>query len=184
MKHPKLTRPALCLLLALLTACASPSPEALRAGSVCRRPEAAASFWETDPEADHGLSDLRGADLRGLDLTDMEDVLFSADFDTRTRWPDALPEGFAFGFDADLFGRESRNAHFEVQDFRSRFVFQYAGDVARLADGRLRDVGDVHALQRGVEHGAVEWKPFHYSVCFCAYWYPARNAARFISTIS
>ena len=96
----------------------------------------------------------------------------------------ALPEGFAFGFDADLFGRESRNAHFEVQEFRSRFVFQYAGDVARLADGRLRDVGDVHALQRGVEHGAVEWKPFHYSVCFCAYWYPARNAARFISTIS
>ena len=94
MKHPKFPRPILCLLLALLTACASPSPEALRAGSVCRRPEAAVSFWETDPEADHGLSDLRGADLRDLDLTDREDVLFSADFDTRTRWPDALPEDF------------------------------------------------------------------------------------------
>lgn len=94
MKHPKFPRPVLCLLLALLTACASPSPEVLRAGSVCRRPEAAVSFWETDPEADHGLGDLRGADLRDLDLTDREDVLFSADFDTRTRWPDALPEDF------------------------------------------------------------------------------------------
>lgn len=94
MKHPKLPHSILCLLLALLTACASPSPEALRAGSVCRRPEAAVSFWETDPEADHGLGDLRGADLRDLDLTDREDVLFSADFDTRTQWPDALPEGF------------------------------------------------------------------------------------------
>ena len=33
MKHPKFPHPVLCLLLALLTACASPSPEALRAGS-------------------------------------------------------------------------------------------------------------------------------------------------------
>ena len=49
MKHPKFPRPILCLLLALLTACASPSPEALRAGSVCRRPEAAVSFWGNGP---------------------------------------------------------------------------------------------------------------------------------------
>ena len=94
------------------------------------------------------------------------------------------PEGFAFGFDADLFGGSPGTPISRCRNSVSVFVLQYAGDVARLADGRLRDVGDVHALQRGVEHGAVEWKPFHYSVCFCAYWYPARNAARFISTIS
>ncbi len=97
MKFPAAKSPAaLCLLLALLAllaGCASPPP-ILKAGSVCRRPEAAVSFWETDPEADHGLSDLRGADLRDMDLTDMEDILFSADFDTKTQWPDALPESF------------------------------------------------------------------------------------------
>ncbi len=95
----------------------------------------------------------------------------------------ALPEGFAFGFDADLFGRESRNAHFEVQEFRSRFVFQYAGDVARLADGRLRDVGDVHLPKNVVQERGFD-RHLHRCMLLRAYSYPARNAARFISTIS
>lgn len=39
MKHRK-CRAALCLLLLLLTACAPPRAEELRAGEICRRPAA------------------------------------------------------------------------------------------------------------------------------------------------
>ena len=84
----------LCLLLALLTACAPPGAEVLTAGTVCRHPEEAVSLWEQDPEADHGFGDLRGADLRDTDLSGREEDLFSADFDTRTQWPESLPEDF------------------------------------------------------------------------------------------
>ena len=71
-------RPALCLLLVLLAGCAPPPAGALEAGS------------RELPSS----GDLRGADLRGLDLTGMEEALFSADFDTCTRWPEDLPGGF------------------------------------------------------------------------------------------
>ncbi|MCI9578793.1 MAG: S8/S53 family peptidase [Oscillibacter sp.] len=85
---------ALCLLLALLTGCASPGTEALEAGTIRRHPAEAVSLWERNPEADHGFGDLRGADLRDMDLTDREEDLLSADFDTRTQWPESLPQGF------------------------------------------------------------------------------------------
>lgn len=66
---------ALCLLLALLTACAAP-------------PDAGG-------DADLG-SNFQGLDLRERDLSGSGGVLFAADFDTRTQWPEAprLPEGF------------------------------------------------------------------------------------------
>lgn len=88
---------SLCLLLALLTACASPQVESLRAGTICRRPAVPVTAWETDPEADHGFGDFRCADLRGMDLSDRLEELLTADFDTRTQWPEAagLPERFA-----------------------------------------------------------------------------------------
>lgn len=92
-KHRALAS-ALCLFLALLTACAPPGAEVLETGTVCRHPAEAVSFWERDPEADHGFGDLRGADLRDMDLSDREEELFSADFDTRARWPESLPEDF------------------------------------------------------------------------------------------
>ena len=91
-KHSKLA--ALCLLLAALTACTPPEADTLRAGTISRRPEPAVSAWEADPEADHGFSDLRGADLRQMDLSGREEDLFAADFDTRTQWPEVLPESF------------------------------------------------------------------------------------------
>ena len=78
-------------------------------------------------------------------------------------------QGPAFGFDPRLFGRKPRHAHFEVQEFHPRLRFHDAGYVARLADRRLGDVRNVHALQRGVEHGAVYRQPSHCAVCFCAY---------------
>ena len=77
--------PALCLLLALLTACAPPQADALRAGTVCRRPQAVTASLADDPNVDAGWGDFRCADLRSWDLTDMETELFSADFDTRGR---------------------------------------------------------------------------------------------------
>ena len=89
--------PALCLLLALLTACAPPQADALRAGTVCRRPQAVTASLADDPNVDAGWGDFRCADLRSWDLTDMETELFSADFDTRTQWPDSLPAAFAPG---------------------------------------------------------------------------------------
>ena len=88
---------ALCLLPSLLTACAQPAAVEAEspAGTICRHPAAAVSLWELNPEADHGFSDLRGADLRKMDLSDRLDDLLTADFDTQTQWPDSLPEGFA-----------------------------------------------------------------------------------------
>lgn len=93
MKHPK-RRAALCLLLALLTACAPPRAGELNAGSICRRPEAEAVFCETSPQELLASGDFRGADLRDLDLSGLENALYRSDFDTNTRWPEALPEGF------------------------------------------------------------------------------------------
>lgn len=93
MKYRKSPRPALCLLLALLTACASPPP-ALKAGDICRRPAAEGRFWEGSVEALLASGDLRGADLRDVCLTDQRDALFASDFDTNTRWPEDLPEDF------------------------------------------------------------------------------------------
>jgi len=84
----------LCFLLALQTACASPQEAELQAGMICRHPAAAVTIQRTDPNTDHGLSDLRGADLRDMGLSDMPDELFAADFDTRTLWPASLPEEF------------------------------------------------------------------------------------------
>lgn len=84
---------ALCL-LAQLTACAPPQPEILEAGTVSRRPPAVVVSLMDDPDVDAGWGDLRCADLRGMDLSDREEDLFAVDFDTRTQWPDRLPEGF------------------------------------------------------------------------------------------
>ena len=80
MKNRKLLRPALCLLLALLAGC-GPSREG-----------------PMEPEAESrallSSGDLRGADLRELDLTGLEEAAYRWDFDTRTQWPEKLPEGF------------------------------------------------------------------------------------------
>ena len=80
MKNRKLLRPALCLLLALLAGC-GPSREG-----------------PMEPEAEGrallSSGDLRGADLRELDLTGLEEAAYRWDFDTRTQWPEELPEGF------------------------------------------------------------------------------------------
>jgi len=86
--------PVLCLSLALLTACAPPQADVLRAGTVCRHPPAVTVSLVDDPNVDAGWGDFRCADLRNWDLTGMETELFSADFDTRTQWPDKLPENF------------------------------------------------------------------------------------------
>lgn len=94
MKHWKTAASILCALLVLLTACAPPGAEVSETSSSSRPPAASAVFVERDPEGDCVLSDLRGGDLRDMDLSDREDELFSADFDTRTQWPEKLPEGF------------------------------------------------------------------------------------------
>ena len=87
-------RPALCLLLVLLTACGPPGGETLRPGRISRHPAAEGRLWETSPEALLTSGDLRGADLRDMDLAGMEEKLFASDFDTRTQWPAALPGEF------------------------------------------------------------------------------------------
>lgn len=86
--------PALCLLLALLTACSPPRDGTLRVGRICRRPPAAAVSLMDGPTLDAGWGDFRCADLRERDLGDMEEELFAADFDTQTRWPEDLPGDF------------------------------------------------------------------------------------------
>ena len=86
--------PFLCLLLALLTACAPPPNETRAAAVICRRPAAVAVSVVNDPDTDAGWGDFRCADLRDWDLSDMEEELFAADFDTRTQWPENLPGNF------------------------------------------------------------------------------------------
>lgn len=80
MKNRKLLRPALCLLLALLAGCGPSREEPMG-------PEA-------ESRALLSSGDLRGADLRELDLTGLEEAAYRWDFDTRTQWPEELPEGF------------------------------------------------------------------------------------------
>lgn len=93
MKHLKTPLAGLLLAcLTLLSACAPPQPDILEADTVCRRPPAVTISLMDDPDVDAGWGDLRCADLRDLDLSDRD--LFAVDFDTRTRWPAALPEGF------------------------------------------------------------------------------------------
>ncbi len=94
MKHRKPLRPLLCLLLALLTACAPALEEPLTPGTVSRRPEAEGTLWEASPRELLSSGDLRGADLGDLDLSDLGDTLYPSDFDTNTRWPERLPGDF------------------------------------------------------------------------------------------
>jgi hypothetical protein len=54
-----------------------------------------ASLPRFDPRSSrHAQVDLRGYDLRGLDLAGRLTDLLHADFDSRTRWPETLPAGF------------------------------------------------------------------------------------------
>ena len=89
MRAHNLKRSALCLLLALLTGC-SPAVSQERT----RSPESQILLCESTPEALLASGDLRGADLRDLDLSGLEDTLFASDFDTNTQWPEALPRDF------------------------------------------------------------------------------------------
>lgn len=86
--------PALCLLLALLAACAPPRSGTRSSAAICRRPPAVTVSLIDNPNVDAGWGDFRCADLREWDLMDMAAELLSADFDTRTRWPENLPEDF------------------------------------------------------------------------------------------
>ena len=82
----------LCLLFALLPGCVPLGAET--PGAVSRRPEAEAVFGEPTPQDLLSSGDLRGADLREMDLSGLEDALFSSDFDTNTQWPEVLPDAF------------------------------------------------------------------------------------------
>ncbi len=82
----------ICLIL-LLSSCGAESGT-LEAGTICRHPKAVTTSLMNDPDVDAGWGDFRCADLRGMDLSDSLDDLLSADFDTRTQWPETLPEGF------------------------------------------------------------------------------------------
>lgn len=86
--------PALGLLLALLTACAPAQRETPPAVTICRRPPAVTVSLVNAPDTDAGWGDFRCADLGDWELRDMEEELFTADFDTRTQWPEDLPESF------------------------------------------------------------------------------------------
>ena len=94
MKYQRRFLPLLSVLL-LLTSCALPPPEETAAEGteiIARCP--VAGERETAPQALPSSGDLRGTDLRDLDLTDEAERLFAADFDTRTQWPEKLPEKF------------------------------------------------------------------------------------------
>lgn len=63
------------------------------------RPVPASYPWngkklETLPEPRLGIIDVRGYDLSALDLTGKENDFRFAWFDSRTKWPEALPKGF------------------------------------------------------------------------------------------
>lgn len=85
--------PVLCLLLVLLTSCAPPHNETQPTSVICRRPPTAVSRMD-GPDIGAGWWDLRCADLREWDLSGRGAELFAADFDTRTLWPEDLPEDF------------------------------------------------------------------------------------------
>jgi len=94
------------LATAVWPACSSVSAGALELPKIDRRPAAATWPWHSkpvtaipqyDPNSTNPLQmDLRGRDLRGLDLRDALAGLQHADFDDRTSWPavEKRPAGF------------------------------------------------------------------------------------------
>lgn len=98
MKRMLSTLLTICLLLGASAALAEDAPVP---GTIVRRPEAAdyASYYAVrtpeeilTPDND-GVLDLRSTDLRGIDLSGQGEALLRMDFDSRTIWPDVLPEG-------------------------------------------------------------------------------------------
>ncbi len=66
----------------------------------------------------HAQVDLRGYDLRGLDLTNRLTDLLHADFDSRTRWPDKWPAGFA----PDQIMKLGRDPGLRVRELHARGI--------------------------------------------------------------
>ena len=87
-------RAALCFLLAFLTACAPPPADSRTVRTTPCRPAAEGVLREPDAGELLDSGDLRGADLRELELSGEAERLFAADFDTNTQWPESLPVDF------------------------------------------------------------------------------------------
>ncbi|HYF81758.1 MAG TPA: S8 family serine peptidase [Clostridia bacterium] len=83
----------LILSLIFITACSSQATKSVSVMNFQRGSLKTLPAYNAD-KIDPWQVDLRGYDLRSLNLKDRLDDLLYADFDTNTRWPEDLPEGF------------------------------------------------------------------------------------------
>lgn len=116
-----------------------------------------------DPEAGRGWQvDVRGADLRRLDLGGRMDDLRHADFDSRTQWPERLPPEFA---PEDILGR-NRNPGLGVRKLHARGVTGRGVGIGVIDQAlltghceyreRLRVYEEIHVMDREAQmHGAA-----------------------------
>ncbi len=111
----------LCAALAILGAGCSgsePTPD------LCREPPAT-DFTQMFGALDHlpdawedGTRDLRSTDLRSADLSGELDALLLSDFDSKTQWPDSLPDGF----DPDAIMEQGKNPGLGVRALHEKGI--------------------------------------------------------------
>lgn len=108
--------------------------------SIVRKPSAA-DYSFINPgkltELPSGMrqGDLRSSDLSGVDLKDKFEDLINADFDSKTKWPDKLPDGF----DPELIMELGKNPGLGVKELHNKGITGKGIGIAIIDHGLLVD---------------------------------------------
>jgi len=110
-------------------------------------------------ERDPFKVDLRGKDMRALDVKDRLPDLLMANFDDRTRWPADLPAGF----DPRMFMEAGKNPGLHIRDLHKRGIAGRGIGVAVIDMGFLVDHAEYKDRLRLFEeiHSADETAQMH-----------------------
>lgn len=79
--------------------------------------------------------DLRSSDLSGIDLKDKFEYLINSDFDSKTKWPDKLPDGF----DPELIIELGKNPGLGVKELHKRGITGKGVGIAIIDQALLVD---------------------------------------------
>lgn len=79
--------------------------------------------------------DLRSSDLSGIDLKDKFEYLIYSDFDSKTKWPDKLPDGF----DSELIMELGKNPGLGVRELHKKGITGKGIGIAIIDQGLLVD---------------------------------------------
>lgn len=105
--------------------------------------------------------DVVGADLRGYDLRDRYNDLIHSSFDTKTKWPDALPKGF----DPQAIMETGKDPGLNVRELHRKGITGKNVGIAVLDSWlypdhdeyreRLKGYEEIHAFEEPTPHGTA-----------------------------